>query len=230
MTSNRGVAVVTGAGPGLGASVCRRLVTDGYQVTGLTRSGTTHVEGDGFSSAACDITDPQAVIETIKHIESTQGPVDVLVHNAGAFLMKPFTNVTHTEFETMWRVNCYGGMLVSSAVLPGMKARGDGTIIFTGATASARGGAQFAAFASSKFALRGLAQSLAREHGPLGVHVVHVIIDGIINTARTRGVFDADPSTSLDPDAIATVYSNLVRQDRSAWTHEIDLRPFAESF
>ena len=232
------VAVVAGIGPGLGASLCRALCAIGYDVAGISRSRDfgallekeLNTDGVVFRAKACDVADNEDVARTFSAITDEMGPVDVLIYNAGQLLIKPFTDTTPAEFEAIWRVTSLGAMQTSAAVLPHMKAAGSGTIVFTGATASIRGGARFAAFASAKFALRGLAQSLAREHGELGIHVAHVLVDGMIWGPQAAERFAASEEQCLDPDAIAETYLHLINQNRSAWSQELDLRPFAEKF
>ncbi len=237
------LAIVTGVGPGLGAALCRRLHRAGYRVAGLARSeafgreleaelGTTP-PGEGsaaFRHFCCDLAEPTAVRETIGDIENLWGPPSVLIHNASQILIKPFVEITAKEFESVWRVTCLGGMTAAKAVVPSMKDNGGGTILFTGATAALRGGAKFAAFASAKFALRGLAQALAREHGADGIHVAHVVVDGLIWSEQTVERFNPAREACLEPDAIAESYLQLIQQDRSAWSQELDLRPFSEKF
>ena len=154
----------------------------------------------------------------------------MLVHNASVLLIRPFEKTTAIEFEHIWRVTCLGAMLSAQAVIPQMAARGKGTIIFAGATASIRGSANFSAFSSAKFALRGLAQSLAREFGPRGVHVAHLVLDGLIDEEQTDQRFGASPTGRMSPQAVAQACLDLATQHPSAWTHEMDLRPFSERF
>lgn len=233
-----GVAMISGVGPGLGAALARRFAEAGYKVSGLARSEKTgrplqesmEAAGRAYRHVACDVTDPAAVASAVHRIVMLDGPVRVMVHNAAGFQMAPFAESTPEAFEQLWRVNCLGGMVLAQAVLPHMLEAGGGAILFTGATAALRGGARFAAFASSKFAQRGLAQSLAREYGPQGIHVAHVVVDGVIRSERAREAMGLDDADCLDPDAIAEAYLQLVGQHPSAWTHEIDLRPFKERF
>ena len=154
----------------------------------------------------------------------------MLIHNAHLLTIKPFEATTADEFEQAWRVACLGAMISVQSVIPHMAARQHGTVILTGATAGLRGAANFAAFASAKFALRGLAQSLAREYGPKGVHVAHVVLDGLIDEPQTDQRFGPSPSGRMDPQSIAQAYLALTTQPPSAWTHEMDLRPFSERF
>ena len=230
------LAIVTGVGSGLGAALCRRLQQAGYRVAGMARSEAFGRELEGELGAesyrhfSCDLAEPTAVRETIGDIESLWGAPDVLIHNASQILIKPFVEITAREFESVWRVTCLGGMTAAKAVVPAMKEKGGGSILFTGATAALRGGANFAAFASAKFALRGLAQALAREHGADGIHVAHVVVDGLIWSEQTVERFNPAREACLEPDAIAESYYQLIQQDRSAWSQEIDLRPFSEKF
>jgi NAD(P)-dependent dehydrogenase (short-subunit alcohol dehydrogenase family) len=232
--TERPVLLLAGAGEGLGASIATTFARAGHDIVGLARSDRPAVKlmrlvreaGGTYIHAACDLTQPEEVTDALRpYVER----IGVLVHNAAAFVMKPFAETTPAEFEHAWRVTSLGAFVTSQIVLPHMVARGNGTLIFTGATASLRGGAKFAAFASAKFALRGLAQALAREYGAQGIHVAHVVVDGLIDTAQTdRRV--GSGSQRMDPDAIARAYLYLATQDSSAWTHELDLRPSSERF
>ena len=237
MKKQQPVAAVAGVGPGLGAAVCRKLAAAGYAVAGLARSTEF---GDKLSAEVCaaggtmtfvasDLTEAAAVESGFKAVETRLGVPSVLVYNAGNFLMAPLAETTPEEFQKLWALNCLGAFLCARRVVPGMLKIG-GTIIFTGATAAVKAAANFAAFGSSKFALRGLAQSMARELGPQGVHVAHVVIDGIIWTPRTGELHGLSESQCLKPEAIADTYLHLIHQDRSTWTHELDVRPDGESF
>jgi NAD(P)-dependent dehydrogenase (short-subunit alcohol dehydrogenase family) len=156
-------------------------------------------------------------------------PPDVLVYNAGAFQMGGIVEVSPADFERCWQANCFGGFLCAREVVPAMVERGAGTILFTGATASLRGSARFSCLAVGKFGLRALAQSLARELGERGIHVAHVVVDGQIESERTRAAKRAAEAV-LAPDAIAETYWQLHVQDRTAWTQELDVRPAVEKF
>jgi len=160
-----------------------------------------------------------------RHAEQT----DTLIHNAQQLMIRSFAETSAGDFEQVWRNSCLGATIAAQAVLPHMAARKAGTVIFTGATAGLRGGANFAAFASAKFALRGLAQALAREFGPKGIHVAHVVIDGLIDAPQTDLRF-GPAQGRMDAHAIAQAYLALAAQPSSAWTQEMDLRPFAEKF
>ncbi len=237
-TIDNGVAVVAGVGPGLGAAVCRRFCEAGYRVAGLARSSefgerlAAEISSTGGTLLfqSCDLTDPGAVDNAMLAVETELGKPVVLVSNAGRLLMSASADTHPDQFEEIWKANCLGAFLCARRLIPGMLDAGGGAMVFTGATAGVKAGAGFAAFASAKFALRGMAQSLARELGPRGIHVAHVIIDGIIDTERSRRLRNMAPETCLRPQAIAETYLQLVRQDRSAWTHELDLRPDVESF
>jgi NAD(P)-dependent dehydrogenase (short-subunit alcohol dehydrogenase family) len=227
--------LLTGIAEGLGADIAATFASAGYDVLGLSRTErcSAHIRhlveqrGGSYAHLACDLSlagDVTAALE--RHAEC----VDVLVHNAHALIIKPFVETTTIEFERAWRVACLGAWLSVQTVIPHMLARKQGTIILTGATAGVRGGANFSAFASAKFALRGLAQSLAREFGAKGVHVTHVVLDGLIDEVQTDQRFGESSSGRMSPQAIARAYLDIATQHPSAWTHEVDLRPFSESF
>ncbi len=239
--ADRQTALVVGAGSGLGAALARCFAESGMNVTvaarnpdrlaGLVDSLTEH--GVNAAAVACDATDERSVRALFDRTKDGPGEPDVVVYNAGAFVPGSILDIEPAEFERCWRVGCFGGFLVGQAAARQMTARVDrggsgGTIIFTGATASLRGGARFANLAVGKFGLRAVAQSMARELGPRGVHVAHVIIDGVIASERSGGPAPGD--SRLDADAIAANYLALHRQPRSAWTLELDLRPWVETF
>jgi NAD(P)-dependent dehydrogenase (short-subunit alcohol dehydrogenase family) len=234
------VAMIVGVGPGLGAAVAERFAREGFALGLMARRSEVletvraKVEAAGATRAlgvAGDASSVEDVRGAVARIEAELGPPEVLVYNAGAFMRGGVLELTPEVFETSWRVGCMGAFLCAQAVAPGMVQRGSGTLIFTGATASLRGGAGFSALAVPKFGLRALAQSLARELGPRGVHVAHVIIDGMIDLAATRAWFpDRGAEMFLAPSAIAETYWQLHAQDRTAWTQELDLRPAVEKF
>ena len=236
---SEGVAAVLGVGPGLGAAISRRFAREGFRVALLSRSeeSTTSVreeiEGSGGEALTvkADATDAASVASAFDNVRDALGDPGVFVYNAGAFQMGGILDVSPDDFDACLKANCAGAFYAARQVLPAMLERGRGTVILTGATASLRGSAKFSALATGKFALRALAQSMAREFGPQGIHVAHTIIDGQINTPRVRGMSpDRDESTMLSPDAIAEAYWQLHRQDPTAWTLELDLRPAVESF
>lgn len=232
-------AVISGVGSGLGASLANRFAREGYQVAMLARSGdylqelseqlqSTGAVAKGF---ATDIAEPEAVSRSFAQIKDSFGNVDVLVNHAGNAAWGEFSELTAQDFERSWRICAYGAFLCCQQVVSDMVAMEHGSILFTGATSSLRGRPGALAFSSAKFAVRGLAWSLARELGPKGIHVAHVIIDGIINTPSVRDAMPAEPEEPmLETDAVADVYWDLVQQHQSAWTFELDLRPHNEDF
>lgn len=233
------ITAVLGVGPGLGAAVARKFAAEGHLVALMARrpgslrevEGEIAAAGGRSTSIAADAGDAASVAAAFAEVRAQLGEPDVLVYNAGAFQMGGVLELTPERFEECWRTSCLGAFLAAREVLPAMIRRGRGTLLFTGATASLRGSARFSALAVGKFGLRALAQSIAREHGPAGVHVAHVIIDGQIETPRLRALApDRPSSTMLHPDAIARTYWDLHRQDPSGWTQELDLRPATEKF
>lgn len=226
------LAVISGFGTGLGSELATQLLASGYQVVGLSRSGDDAgmAEHPDFSALACDITQPDKVSSSFARIRAEFGDANVLVHNAGHLLISDFADVSAEQFRAVWETNCLGAMLCAQAVIPGMLEQERGTLIFSGATASVKGSANFSAFASSKFALRGLAQSLARQYGPNGIHVVHTLLDGVIWGNRAKNDFNMAQNSCMQPADIASAYVQLIEQPHSAWTHELDMRPFMETF
>ncbi|MDP8971956.1 MAG: SDR family NAD(P)-dependent oxidoreductase [Actinomycetota bacterium] len=236
---NGKVAVVLGVGPGLGAAVARRFAREGFAVGLMARreeslaAAREEVEGSGGTAlaVAADATDAASVASAFDRVREELGEPEVFVYNAGAFQMGGILELSPEQFDDCFRANCSGAFYGAQQVLPAMVERERGTIILTGATAALRGSAKFAALATGKFGVRALAQSMAREFGPQGIHVAHVIIDGQINTPRLR---EAQPgreeSTTLSPESIAEAYWQLHTQDPTAWTLELDLRPALESF
>jgi NAD(P)-dependent dehydrogenase (short-subunit alcohol dehydrogenase family) len=233
------VAAILGVGPGLGAAIARRFSREGFAVGLMARrkeslSGVREeVEGTGGTALAveADATDAASVAAAFDWVRNKLGDPGVFVYNAGAFQMGGIMELTPEQFDDCFKANCSGAFYGAQQVLPAMMEVGRGTIILTGATASMRGSANFAALAAGKFGLRALAQSVAREFGPRGVHVAHVIIDGQIDTPRVREMSpDREEHTMLSPDAIAETYWRLYSQDPTAWTLELDLRPSVERF
>lgn len=227
------VCAVVGVGLGNGAAFVRRFAAEGYAVAMLARSGSViaslAAELPGARAYACDIADAAAVDAAFQTIAGDPGPVDTLVYNAGKGVWGTIEEVTPEDFEMSWRVNTFGAFLAARAVLPAMQARGGGNIIMVGATASRRGGAKAAAFASAKAGQRILAESLARAYGPSGIHVAVVIIDGIINEPLMRARFHDKPdSFFVKPDDVADTAVMLTRQKPSAWSFEVEARPFGE--
>ncbi len=233
------VAAILGVGPGLGAAVARRFAHEGFAVGLMARSEESlsatqeeveNVNGQTLAVQA-DAMDAASVASAFEEVRGSLGDPEVFVYNAGAFRMGGILEVSPEDFDDCFRANCCGAFYGAQQVLPAMVERGRGTILLTGATASMRGSANFAALATGKFGLRALAQSMAREFGPQGIHVANVIIDGQINTLRARERFpDREEHTMLSPDAIAETYWRLHAQDPTAWTLVTDLRPAVESF
>lgn len=236
---NGKIAAVLGVGPGLGAAVARRFAREDYAVALMARneesvSDVRQEIQDGGGEAlpvSTDATDPASVEAAFGKIRDELGNPEVFVYNAGAFQMGGILEVSPEQFDFCLKANCAGAFYGAQQVLPAMQEAGRGTVLLTGATASMRGSARFAALATGKFGLRALAQSMAREFGPQGVHVAHVIVDGQINTPRVREMSpDRDDSTMLSPEAIAETYWQLHSQNPTAWTLELDVRPAVESF
>jgi NAD(P)-dependent dehydrogenase (short-subunit alcohol dehydrogenase family) len=230
------IAVVVGVGPGLGAALVRTFANEGFTVVAAARSISALPGVDVGNEAgqvvpvACDATEPAAV-ERVFDTAAALGRLEVAIFNAGAFVRGSILETDPAEFERCWRVGCLAGFLVGRAAARRMLEHGAGTILFTGATASLRGGAGFVNLASPKFGLRAVVQSMARELGPKGIHVAHAVIDGQIRSERYAHLEgERGPDSLLDPDAIAASYLELHRQHRSAWTHELDLRPWSEKF
>ena len=229
--------IVVGVGPGLGWAVAQRFAEAGMRVAAAARDE-AHLKRlladdttGRVSAFACDASDGEQIDALFEYALTEVGPPDVVVFNAGTFEPGGVLEIAPEDFERCWRVGCYAGFLVGQAAARLMVARGSGTLIFTGATASLRGSARFANLAVPKFGLRALAQSMARELGPAGVHVAHVVIDGQIESERYRHLAaERGPDALLAPAAIAETYYQLHRQPRSAWVHELDVRPWLEKF
>jgi NAD(P)-dependent dehydrogenase (short-subunit alcohol dehydrogenase family) len=241
---HRKLAVIVGAGPGLGRALARRFGAAEMNVAlaarNVERLENLSVEcagiGRGAKAYACDASREEDVAGFFRQVRTDFGDPDVVVYNAGAFVPRSILETTVDEFERCWRVGCLGGFLVGRAAARLMVERiaqggPGGTILFTGATASLRGSAGFHNLAVGKFGLRALAQSMARELHPKGIHVAHVIIDGHIRPSAVVEHTDAEQGDDmLEPAAIAEAYFQLYRQPRSAWTQELDLRPWVEKF
>jgi NAD(P)-dependent dehydrogenase (short-subunit alcohol dehydrogenase family) len=233
------VAAILGVGPGLGAAVARRFAREGFVVALMARKEESvagvreEIEDEGGTAlpVTADATDPASVEMAFGRVRGAFGDPEVFVYNAGAFQMGGVLEIPPDRFDECFRANCAGAFYAAQQVLPAMVEAGRGTILLTGATASLRGSARFSALAVGKFGLRALAQSMAREFGPQGIHVAHVVIDGQINTPSVRERSpDREEHTMLSPDAIAETYWQLHIQERTAWTLELDLRPAVESF
>ena len=238
-------ALIIGAGDATGGAIARAFARDGLVACVNRRprnaeqlealAAAIRAEGHSAQAFPADARDEAAMVELVETVERDIGPIEVAVFNVGANVRFAVTDTSAQVYRKVWEMACFAGFLMGREVAKRMTERGRGTIIFTGATASLRGGAGFSAFSGAKGALRMLAQSMARELGPQGIHVAHTVIDGGIDTEFVRGLrpdFDDLKARDgvLSPDAIAANYVMLHHQQRSAWTHELDLRPWIESF
>ena len=224
--------LIVGAGSGLSASLARRLHAAGSRVALAARNAaklSDLVAETGAHAFACDAAEPEQVAALFEAVSARLGVPNVVVYNPSARARGPIATLDPAEVARGLAVTAFGGFLVGQQAARAMLPRGSGTIVFTGASASIKGFAGSASFAMGKFALRGLAQSMARELGPQGIHVAHVLVDGGIRSPANPDPPD-EPDSRLDPDAIADAYLHLIGQPRSAWSHEIDLRPWTERF
>jgi NAD(P)-dependent dehydrogenase (short-subunit alcohol dehydrogenase family) len=232
MVTKYSKALIVGSGSGLSASLAQLFSREGFKIALAARNTeklASLCSRTGATAFACDASDPDQVSQLFQDVEHKIGLPDVVVYNASARSKGPFISLDASEVEQAIRVSAFGGFLVAQAAAKRMVPNGHGAILFTGASASVKGYAQSAPFAMGKFALRGLAQSMARELAPTGIHVAHFIIDGAIrNPGRTEP--SENPDSMLDPDAIAANYLHVLRQPRSAWTWEMELRPWVEKF
>jgi NAD(P)-dependent dehydrogenase (short-subunit alcohol dehydrogenase family) len=236
-------ALVVGAGDATGGAIAKRFAREGY-VACVTRRekdklaglvGEIEAAGGAARAFGSDARQEDAVTALFDEIERDIGEIEVAVFNIGANVRFPIVETTSRVYTKVWEMGAFAGFLMGREAARRMTPRGRGTILFTGATSSVRGSAGFAAFAGAKHALRALAQSMARELGPHGIHVAHVVIDGAIDTAFIRDNFPdryakKDQDGILSPDHIADMYWMLHRQPRDAWTHELDLRPWIEKW
>jgi len=233
--AGRRVAVVVGIGPGNGEALARRLAADGFAVAMLSRrtdlSSALAKELPGAIAIAADAADVASLDAGLDRVAGELGPIHTLVYNAGAGTFGTALEVTPAQLEAALRVNAVGALVAAQRVAPAMVAAGEGNLIFIGATASLRGNVKTAAFAPAKAAQRSLAQSLAKLLGPKGVHVSLVIVDGVVDLPRTRAAMADKPEAFfVKPADIAGVVSHLMQQPRSAWTFEMDVRPFGETW
>ncbi|MEP3245375.1 MAG: SDR family oxidoreductase [Sneathiella sp.] len=234
-------ALVIGAGDATGGAIAKRFAKEGYTTCCVRRHGdklaplVEEIEKSGGQARAfgCDARKEEEVIQLIEKIETDVGPIEVFVFNIGANVSSSILEETSRKFYKIWEMGCFAGFLTGREVAKRMVERARGTMIFTGATASTRGAANFAAFSGSKHALRAMAQSMGRELGPLGIHVAHVVVDGAIDTDFIRTNFPdryalKSEDGILNPDHIADNYWHLHCQPRDSWTFEIDVRPWME--
>lgn len=245
MTKRNTTCAVIGAGDYIGSAIARRFAREGYTVFAGRRTADklqalkSEIESEG---GACEVRGLDARkeedITAFLTAADRHAPLEACVFNIGANVNFPILDTTERVFRKVWEMACYGGFLTGREAARLMSPHGKGTILFTGATASMRGGSGYAAFASAKFGLRAVAQSMARELGPKNIHVAHLVIDSGVDTAFVReriksGGGDPDrlpPDTLMEPDSIADAYWYLHNQKRDGWTHELDIRPFAEKF
>lgn len=226
------VGLIVGAGAGISGSLARLLTGRGVKL-GLAARNIDKlnplIEETGAVAFAADASKPNAIEDLFAQVDSALGEPDLVIYNASSRVAGPLAAVEPALVGQSLAVTAFGAFVVAQQAAKRMQTKGRGAILFTGATAGVKGFAQSASFAMGKFALRGLAQSAARELGPKGIHVAHFIIDGAVRSARRPDPTDK-PDSTLDPDAIAQTYIDVLSQPRSAWTHEIDLRPWTERF
>ena len=229
------VCAVIGVGPGNGEAFARRFAADGYAVALLARSGelTARLANElpRAKAYACDVADAASIEAAFAQIRADLGDVDVLVFNAGSGVWGSVEDVSPEDFERAWRINALGLFLTARQAIPAMRRRGQGAIIVIGATASRRGVAGTAAFAPAKAAQRALAESMARHLGPSGIHVALIIVDGIVRSPAARARYPDRPEDAfIAPSGVADLAASLVGQDRSAWSFEVEARPYAEKW
>jgi NADP-dependent 3-hydroxy acid dehydrogenase YdfG len=225
-------ALIIGAGPGISASVARALAAEGLKIGLVARDSeklTALAKEIGAEVYAADATDAAAVAAAFEHMEKALGPIDVVLYNAAVRIPGPITELDPQDVQRVIATSTYAAFLVVQQAARRMLPRKSGAILLTGASASVKGYPRSSAFAMGMFGRRGLAQSAARELSPQGIHVAHFVIDGVVRSGQRREPPDA-PDSMLDPDAIAEAYLAVLRQPRSAWTWEIELRPWRESF
>jgi NAD(P)-dependent dehydrogenase (short-subunit alcohol dehydrogenase family) len=229
------VCAVVGVGPGNGAAFARRFASEGYAVALLARTtefteqlASTLQDARGY---ACDVSDASSLGRAFDAIRRDLGDVEVLVYNAGSGVWGSIEEATAADFESAWRVNALGSFLASKQVIPAMKRAGRGSVVFVGATASRKAGATSASFSSAKGAQRSLAESMARALWPAGIHVALIVVDGVVDLPRTRERMPDKPdSFFIHPDDVAEVGFRLTQQRPSAWSFEVEARPFAEKW
>jgi NAD(P)-dependent dehydrogenase (short-subunit alcohol dehydrogenase family) len=229
------VCAVAGVGPGNGAAFARRFASEGYAVALLAR--TTELTARLAESLpdarayVCDVADASSLARTFDAVRRDLGDPDVLVYNAGSGVWGSIEEATAADFETAWRVNTLGGFLATKQVIPAMKRAGRGSIVFVGATASRKAGPRSAAFSSAKGAQRSLAESMARALWPAGIHVALIVVDGVVDLPRTRERMPGKPdSFFIKPDDVAEIGFRLTQQRPSAWSFEVEARPYGESW
>ncbi|MBC3930274.1 SDR family NAD(P)-dependent oxidoreductase [Undibacterium curvum] len=210
--------LIAGYSAGLGSALERRFAQAGYEIITVARQHGATIH--------CDLTDAEASAELFARLDQTSAPLAGVIHNAMEFLRLPLLETSTQQMESVWRSMVLTAFNLTQQAVPRLIQQGGGSMLFSGASGSLRAGAGFAAFSSAKFALRGLVQALAREHGQDGIHAAHIVIDGLIRTEKTAIRFaDARPASMIDPDALADQYFQLFHQAPSVWSQEIDIRP-----
>lgn len=244
MADGKPVALVVGAGDAIGSAIARSFADEGYVICAGRRNGdrlaslVEEIEAGGGEAHGftLDARKEEAIEELFKHIEDDIGPLEVVVFNVGANVNFPITETTSRVFYKVWEMACFGGFLTGREAAKYMSPREKGTILFTGATASMRGGIGYAAFAAAKHGLKALAQAMARELGPKNIHVAHLVIDSAVDTPWIRERFgerfDAlkENDGVMNPESIGKAYVSIHNQPRDAWTFEMDLRPYSEKW
>lgn len=229
MNKVKPLCIIIGSGSGLGVSLVKQFAQHGYKVLGFNRS-LLDSSDEAINMIRLDAGDEEALNLQLHNTIDEHGVPDVLIHNTAQLYIKPYIETTAEEFTQAWRSMVLSAFNAMKIVVPMMAQRGQGTVIVSGATASLKAGAHFSAFASAKFALRGLVQSVAREYQQQGVHISHVILDGILDTKASRALHSLDPTDMMSTQDVAEVYLQITQQKPSAWTHELDLRPKNEIF
>ena len=222
--SSKPVCLIIGAGPGLGLSFASKWAENGYQIVIVRRSEGSMVDDPDIVAIQADATDQDRMKVVVDEVESKYGPVQTMIYNAGSWILKNYEEVTIKELENQFSVAVTGLLIAAKIVCPRMVEAGGGVVGITGATASLRGKPKTIGFAPAKAAQRIMAQSLARDLGPQNVHVFYTIIDGLVKVGAEEG------GQHMDPEDIADTYWKVAQQKRSAWTHEVDLRPFCENW
>ena len=246
VTTAKPVALVVGAGDYIGAAIARRFALGGFEVCVARRTAAALqplvdqivATGGRAHAFALDARDEEQTVALFETIERTIGPLEIVVFNVGGNVNFPIGDTTSRVFRKVWEMACFAGFLTGREAAKHMILRGRGSIFFTGATASLRGGKGYAAFAAAKFGLRALAQAMARELGPDNIHVAHLIIDAGVDTAWVRERIKGrggdpeqlPPDSLMNPESVGEAYWQLHQQSRDAWTHELDLRPFRETW
>jgi len=221
-------ALIVGAGAGISGAFARLLTREGYDVALASRSGATRAaDVPAALRLACEASDPESVAALFARVDAELPPLEIVLYNPSARVRGALVDLVPADVRASLDVTAFGAFLVAQQAARRFLARGSGTLLFTGASASVKGFAGSAPFAMGKFAVRGLAQSLARELAPHNIHVAHFVIDGAVRSAERP---EPSPDSFLDPAAIAATYWNVLRQPRSAWTWEVELRPWVEKF